>query len=561
MGLLLRTRPWVFLVGIIVLALLIRLPAVTYGLPYHVFGDEEVNVYGALKMLELRTLLPVFHPDAFTILYEPPLLAFVYTALFVPVIGVLWLVHGMPSFTILADALTLDPSVLWLAARTFTVLLSLGSLYLLYRIARSLFKNEQVALWSALFFALSFFETTLASTARHWTATTFFSLLAFFLTLKAFESKKWFYLVASGTALGLAFGVGYLVFYAPVIALLVLWHVMKLNKTTVGKVRNFVLLGFAIAVPFTLTAAFFVAVHPYPFFVQVINHVVDPATRSIGSFLVYFSRTLWLFETPLVLGSIVGLIALMFTRNKWAVLFFSFFIVVAVPMYLFMQNIERYVMPLIPMLALLSGFGVHVIASSVPPRMRKFALSGIIFIVFGYAGLLYGRYELLVMHGDTRVEAKEWLESHISSDRTVLILSDRLRLFPSEGALEVQARLAPATLRSSDRTLLGGQISPSIRLNVFSLYATSEDEQHELIQTALAEDPHAYVVIDSWAPKIKTLPENRGVIQKFEGPGAVPGVDALFIGGDEHHTYRHVLTLLYGIKQFGPDVTVGEVFY
>jgi hypothetical protein len=61
----------------------IRVVGVGYGLPHHLYGDEESVVYTALRMLELRTVLPVFHWEAFRGLsYYPPFLSYIHAFLF-----------------------------------------------------------------------------------------------------------------------------------------------------------------------------------------------------------------------------------------------------------------------------------------------------------------------------------------------------------------------------------------------------------------------------------------------------------------------------------------------
>ena len=131
-----------WLLVILLVAFLIRLPGVPYGLPLHLYGDEEVNVYSALQMLQLHTFLPVLHPDAFTILYEPPVLAYLYAIAFTPAIALMYAAAHFPPLGAFADSLQLDPSVFWIIARSITVFFSLGSIFLVYKIARALFKTE-----------------------------------------------------------------------------------------------------------------------------------------------------------------------------------------------------------------------------------------------------------------------------------------------------------------------------------------------------------------------------------------------------------------------------------
>src|SRR3989344_8430702 len=78
-----------YVLGIILgAALLVRLAGITYGLPLWLVGDEPSLVFGALKMIELKTVLPVLHDDAFRgLFYYTPLLAYVYLLPFLGIIG------------------------------------------------------------------------------------------------------------------------------------------------------------------------------------------------------------------------------------------------------------------------------------------------------------------------------------------------------------------------------------------------------------------------------------------------------------------------------------------
>ena len=64
---------------ILLLALVLRLWGITYGFPLFLVNDETPHVYGALKMIELKTLIPAFHQEEFSkVLYYPPLLSYFF---------------------------------------------------------------------------------------------------------------------------------------------------------------------------------------------------------------------------------------------------------------------------------------------------------------------------------------------------------------------------------------------------------------------------------------------------------------------------------------------------
>ena len=85
-------RTW--LISILALAFLIRIAGVSYGLPLWLVDDEPPFVLAALKMLELKTLLPALHfADFKTVLYYPPYLAYLYLPFFAALAAVKFLFY------------------------------------------------------------------------------------------------------------------------------------------------------------------------------------------------------------------------------------------------------------------------------------------------------------------------------------------------------------------------------------------------------------------------------------------------------------------------------------
>jgi glycosyltransferase involved in cell wall biosynthesis len=541
---------WAILLG----ALLIRLSAVPYGLPYHVIGDEETNVYGALTMLQLHTLLPVLHQQDFKILYEPPLLAYLYALCFVPTLAVLYLLWGLPDFHTFIAHLTLDPSALWYIGRSIDVLFSIGSIGLVYLLGRAVFKREEPALLCAFFLASSFLTTTMASMARHWTPSIFFSLLALLLTYRAFTKEKSLQprrLLWAGVALGISFGFSYLPFYIIPIGILIIYFSYQEGFWAVAK--N----ALRAAAPFALIAVAVIALHPYPLFAQAIHHVVPESQKSLQKFLTYYAATLWNFETPLALLSLLGALMLI-VRKKFGALFFIilFLLGAAAVMYLFFPNIARYLVPLIPMLVLLAGWGMWECIELLPGKKIVWMFTGVILLL--YTAAVFIRYEVLLQRGDTRVLAKEWVEQTIAPQNTIITNSDRLRLFGTSGSLQAVASVSPESLRAADRVLLDKTVSAAPRYNLFALYPTPFDKKPLLIAAALRAPGKKYFIEDSWGSTTPQLPK-KTLTKSFIGGETALGQNGLFLDSDLNATPRHVLTLLYGTHYLGPDVFIYEI--
>ena len=103
---------------ILFLALILRLWGINYALPQFFVNDERANVYGALKMLELRTLVPAWHEEEFRrVLNYLPLPSYVYLVALAPVIGLAYLISDYPSIEAYRAALVLDPTIIFVTAR------------------------------------------------------------------------------------------------------------------------------------------------------------------------------------------------------------------------------------------------------------------------------------------------------------------------------------------------------------------------------------------------------------------------------------------------------------
>lgn len=561
-----RNNQW--LTTILVGAFVIRVLGIGYGLPFHFFGDEEALVFGALKMLEMKTIFPVFHWEIFKpLLYYPPFLSYVYLIFFIPVLGIQYLWLGMPSFAVFKDVVVADPSAFWYAARWINVCFAVANVYVVYRIAHLLFKNQTVGLFSALFLATSFIDSNVAFTARHWTATLFFSLLALWFVLRALhEPLRVKYLsISAGLSLGISFGMGYLVFYLPVIGCLYLFW----GKQTRAEISNNL---FYFGSSFIIVGLAAIALHPQPFIQQVLVHTYSPAgvIKSIPVFLQYYASVLWNYETFLLIFSVIGLAILCKKERKIAAIFLAFYAIVGTIMYIFLWNIPRYLTPLLPIFAMSAGYGLYMFcdyAKKIKPftatAVYTFMISG---LVVYYLAVL-GRFGILLHSGDTRIAAKEWLETLAETD-SVVVYSGGVRPIPSLSAAGAQATIAPGSLRSAETVYLQRILpEPEHAVNVFPLFFIADTQtKNAIIKHAVTTYPgNHYMVIDSWTAADETqqkLLQHATLVKEFIGSDTVAGSDspdgagALFIGGEAHTVTTFLPRVLFAIKQLGPTISI-----
>lgn len=548
-----RTHSLLF--AILVLALLVRLPGVPYGLPDHLIADEEVNMYSALQMIQLKTLLPVFHPDEFKILYSPPMLAYVYVLFFVPTLAVLYLFSGMPPTSEFADMLILDPSLLWIVGRLVSVAVSLAAIYLLYRIALYLFSNRTIALTSSLLLATSFIDATLAATTRHWALGTALSLLSLFFVLHYANDarKRSLFIILSGAALGLSFATSYLVYYAPFIGLLLLYTHWKDTQSLDASlyIRPALLFG----IPFLVVAAISVLVAPQPFFQQIINHVYSDR-HTIPEFLWFYSQTLLNYETPILLASLVGFFTL-WRNKKYELLsiFGVFFVTTLSIMYVFLWDLERYVQPLLPLLSLAGGYGLYSLYERTP---KKIFIIGAAFVAF-YIAVIFGRYAYLALEDDTKMHAKNWLLSNTPGQSLLIVDSERVRFRTTPEAARYASEIDSGWLRAADRVVQKTERVESDSYHAFHMSIITPTKQKEVLEKVLAfPAEQMFLITDDWSTTIVAEEiERKELVAAFKNNSVIPVPIGHYIGGEEHtNTGAHVLSLLWSADYFGPNVYI-----
>lgn len=540
------------LVAILVFALLLRLPSVGYGLPLQLYGDEHTNIYGALTLLEERTLLPVLHPDAFVpLLYAPPVTAYIFAATFAPVLAVDIALRGFPAVSAYKQLLTLDQSFLWYIARTLSVFASIANVFLVYCIARRLFLNERAALFSALVLATSFLDVSIAATARHWEFGLFFLLYGILMVLRSFDSSRLRRLVFAGGLLGTAVGSFYVAFLSSLAGLLVLarhryrfWEIPVLRKLA------------ALIVPSVLVAGMFILVHPYPLFTQS-GTSTALARGGMIDFLSYYGWTLFAYDTPLFIASALGLVALFIKRPPYALPLVGSLVVALAGTYLLMPNFVRYLMPTMPLLALLAGYGADAFLLAVRAKNVRV---GVVVVLVAYWGLLFGKYEWLLIQGDTRGAAREWLTTYIPKDATVIIDSNTLRVIPTTDAARTLSRAARDSVRGPERAVLAG-FEPNEALSAFHLIDPSLEVRAMLTRSALATGTELYLVTDSWWDSRVGygVVLDSTVTATFLGQGVRPPVSLIHGGQPIDPLPTHVLPYLYSIPSFGPNVTIFKI--
>ena len=175
-------RPTFLLSAIIVFAFVVRIMGIQYGLPLWLIDDEPPFALAALKMIQLKTILPVFHLEEFkNILYYPPYLSYIYLLPFSILLAVKYFFF-QGGFDQFLYYITNDLSQFFIIARFINILLGVATIGLLYRITKNIFQNVYLSLLASFLLSTSLLHILFSFIGRHWLPTSFlFTLTLFFL--------------------------------------------------------------------------------------------------------------------------------------------------------------------------------------------------------------------------------------------------------------------------------------------------------------------------------------------------------------------------------------------
>ena len=528
------------LVAVLTFAFLVRIIGIGYGLPLMPVADEPPFPLAALKMLELRTLIPTLHTDAFSsILYYPPYLSYLYLPFFALAIGILYLLWSGASVFFIPHLLA-DLSVFFIIARLISVLFGVASVYLVYKIADALFESKRAALIAAFFLATSIAHSALSMVARHWVPVTFILLLVLFILTRTAlsETRRYGYaLLLIGVSAGIS--TVCLVFAIPLALHFFLFSTLSLQKAVTNR---FLWISGCVAA--------LLAVLPSLLYSKSTGFITDITFREGKSLVDLVLSPLtasWLLfpsEPVLVLGALAGLMLLWRTRRRLALFFALTIYSYSVVFYIFFRFETRFLLPLIPLAALLAGVAM-VQLLKIPVRFLAIAL-----LIPLLSATALGT---LAFNGDTRSRARTFvLETFGPGDR-ILVYANPMRITTTRDAVEELRMIAPEALRKADEadSLFNNTELP----HVLNLYGVHDEEFFATLPQYAAEHWYQYLLID---------PEYGTAFQAFDTLTASSTVVATWSGMDPTtsigaSSFRDPFWRLFSGRSFGPDIVVYQL--
>lgn len=420
----------VILYVILVLAFVFRLASLTFGLPHSdVFGDEIVHTVLAFKMLNAKTILIPYGES-----YLPPLFSYILMPIFV-LIGFFGKLFGY--FSNLADYkefVLLHREWMMIPGRIISALFGTASIYFLYLLVEKIF-NRKIALLSAFLLAVDFLSVHESQIGHIWSPVAFFFVFGAFSLYSLYLTglRRWYIYSA------LAVGFGYAIGQAPIllIFLFIFIHYLVARKNSqkfwnknlavFTSVFAPIFLAFSLVNYYTLYKHFIEAAGSILKILGIHLQSATEISNVVGKTSVSHSwsvgyKTL-LYTTPAVLlAGIAG--ALVYLKKK-KIVEIGLFIIFPAFYFLFIllttDLTYRYVLPIVPFLAIFSAYLVFCIYEKIAPDGLKFGiLTAMIIVLTFYPTTSIFLYSFKLLKPYTVSQAVEWTYKNIPSGSRIV---------------------------------------------------------------------------------------------------------------------------------------------
>lgn len=403
------------LIFILSVGIFLRIWGTNFGLPFEYQPDEPFFITPLEK-------LAVLHSPGW---YGAPGLTVIYAN------GVIFLaVSKILSWSAsIFEQYQNNPTPFLLAARIFYALVGTTNIYLVFILAKKIFKNENIALFSSLALALSVLHVEHSHYIRP------DILLAFFLTLTALFSwniqergkTKDYILAAFFLALAMTTK------YPGILGVIFILtgHILFWKDRRETKIINKkILLAGCIGV-----ITFFV-IFPYLIFDfhTVIKNILYEARSEhagadqlgfFGNLFFYLQGMGWYIGTIPALFGVWGIIKIFQTNKKAFFFLLSFSLIFLCFIASLGLHWNRWAIPLLPFLSLFIGYGsayaLRVIRTYTKNTALLIAFSSCVLIFTWYPALLRSfRQSFALANFDTRDHARNWIIKNIPENTTIV---------------------------------------------------------------------------------------------------------------------------------------------
>lgn len=392
---------------IALVALLLRFVGTWYGLPAFYNSDEPFNVVNALSYGAKQSLEPTYH-------VYPAL----HSYLLLMVYGLYFVVGRMAgvfeSSLDFGASYFLNPTGLFWIGRLLSALLGVGSVVVLFILAKRFFSNR-VAYVAAGLLSLSFIHVDLS----HWilpeAAVGFMTILALYWIFRLTESSGTKTILVAGLLAGAAISTKYNAGFIVVPLLVATWWRDK------GPLRfkGLLLALFALFAGFLISSPYWVLSFAsyWRDLSYTVSHVGAGMPGHIAAIpLVWPLWQLVASDWGVGLLFVAGFFSLFFQRDRQKILIAALVVPTVLLVGLWTRSGIHYLAPILPALALLAGvFLYQILTPKIPTLTRVLVLTA----VFLPAFLKIGHYDFRLTQQDSRTTAQKWIEKNIPARSTI----------------------------------------------------------------------------------------------------------------------------------------------
>lgn len=533
---------------IVALAFALRVVGVGYGLPLAVVYDEAPYTLGALLMIKLHTVLPSLHAADFqSVLYYPPYISYVLLAPFAAILGLQYLLwQGDPA--LFQYHVVQDLSPFFVAARLLNVFLGTLSVFLVYRITEVLFRSRVAAAAAAFLLATSTLHIGLSMVGRQWVPVAAVLLVVLYLLLKGEWSLRKRYLTAFFAA-GIGVGISSI---SVLSCALIGIHYLIFDARSLRKVlRDIPLLFFGAFIFFVLAGIGWLLYHSGNNFT---GSITLHQSKSLVELLVSpwsALSTIFFSEPVLSVLAVLSLGLFAFTFRKAGLFLAAFFTAYIVVFYVLFRFEARFVLPLIPFLAIAAGY---VVATLMSRRGAVF-----VFIMLAIPLIVALRLSYLSVHGETHQSARAWaLKSLVPTDK-VLVYSSALHIPTQKAAVAELRAIDPRALHKVDEAdeALDDRALPHALNNLTSLIG--QPFMNDLPKYAI-QHGYGYLILEprslpsagtTTQATFASITKDASVVARFDGFGHAMSLD--------ESQFRESFTVLFQNKLLGSDIVIYQL--
>lgn len=413
---------WTAVLAIAFAALLLRLWGSGFGLPFTYHPDEHQYVDTAVAMLGGE-----LNPGRFN---NPSLLKYSLAA----IDGVWWTAgRAVGQFASRDDfraAFAADPTAAYRLARGFVALIGALTAVAAWRLGRSVYGPE-VGLAAGALLAGAFLHVRESHFAVSDVPVTLLCTLALLFAVRVLRHARPRDYAACGLLVGLAAAAKYsgVVVAVPVVVAHLLAEESRPRQWP-GRLLDLRLVGAGLLAVAAFLAAVPFAVLDWTAFREDVLLLLQRgregfkglALTPYPGWLFYLDALRWGVGLPMLVLMVAGIAMAVLRRRRVEIVLVSFPIVLYVYLARQLLIFERFVLPALPVLAVLAAAVLHVAVrrAVASPRRQGPVFAAIVLLVVLPSTISAIRFDWLLTQSDTRTLAKAWIETNVPEGSKVL---------------------------------------------------------------------------------------------------------------------------------------------